>query len=212
MTAPATTPDGVMGPRSQDDLAGRDLRPGGHLRDGGYVDADLLVTAQSPHQMEVVGPPFGSYSPQRRARDGYDLGAFLINRGTRPARCPPGHTSSRWTPGRDGSGDPAVRIRFHGPTWRACPGRPAGTHAKGAPRQLTVRPPAPHEAIQAARRRQETAEFAAQSARRAGMEGTQSQAVRRCGLRQCRYRGHATTRLQHALTATALNLVRVAAW
>ena len=60
-----------------------------------------------------------------------------------------------------------------------------------APRQLTVRPQAQHEAIQAARQRQETAEFTAQYARRAGIEGTQSQAVRRCGVRQCRYIGHA---------------------
>jgi transposase len=212
MTTPATTPDGVMGARIQDDLAMRDLLPGVHLLDGGYVDAELLVTAQSTHQIEVLGPPFGSYSQQRRARDGYDLGTFLIDWETRQARCPQGQTSIRWTPGRDVSGDPVVRIRFHGPTCRACPVRPACTQAKGAPRQLTVRPQAQHEAIQAARRRQETAEFAAQYARRAGIEGTQSQAVRRCGLRHCRYIGHAKTRLQHVLTATALNLMRVAAW
>jgi hypothetical protein len=39
----------------------------------------------------------------------------------------------------------------------------------------------------------ETAEFTAQYAQRAGIEGTQSQAIRRCGLRQCRYVGHAKT-------------------
>jgi transposase len=212
MTTPATTPDGVMGPRIQDDLAMRDLLPGVHLLDGGYVDAALLATAQSSHQIDVVGPPFGSYSHQRRAREGYDLGAFRIDWETRQARCPQGQTSIRWTPGRDVSGDPVVRIRFHGPTCRACPVRPACTQAKDAPRQLTVRPQAQHEALQAARQRQQTAEFTAQYARRAGIEGTQSQAVRRCGVRQCRYIGQAKTRLQHVLTATALNLVRVAAW
>jgi transposase len=51
-----------------------------------------------------------------------------------------------------------------------------------------------------------------QYAQRAGIEGTQSQAIRRCGIRQCRDIGHANARLQHILTATALNLVRVAAW
>jgi transposase len=105
-----------------------------------------------------------------------------------------------------------VRLRFHGPTCRACPVRSACTQATDAPRQLTVRPQAPHEAIQAARQRQETAEFTAQYAQRAGIEGTQSQAIRRCGLRQSRYLGHAKTQLQHVLTATGLNLVRVAAW
>jgi transposase len=140
------------------------------------------------------------------------LSAFVSDWEAHQARCPQGHTSIRWTPGRDVSGDPVVRIRFHAPTCRACSVRPACTQAKDAPRQLTVRPQAQHEAIQAARQRQETAEFTAQYARRAGIEGTQSESVRRCGLRHCRYLGHAKTHLQHVLTATALNLVRVAAW
>jgi transposase len=105
-----------------------------------------------------------------------------------------------------------MRIRFHGATCRACPVRQACTQAKNAPRQLTVRPQAQHEAIQAARQRQETAVFTAHYARRAGIEGTQSQAVRRCGIRQCRYIGQAKTPLQRVLTAAVLNLVRVAAW
>ena len=140
------------------------------------------------------------------------MSAFVIDWETQHARCPQGHTSIRWTPGRDVSGDPVVRIRFHAATCRACPVRSACTQAKEAPRQLTARPQAQHEAIQAARQRQETAAFTAQYAQRAGIEATQSQAVRRCGLRQCRYLGHAKTHLQHVLTATALNLVRVAAW
>jgi transposase len=172
----------------------------------------LLVTAQTVHQVEVVGPPFGSYSHQRRADQGYDLSAFVIDWEAQQAHCPQGQTSIRWTPGRDVSGDPVVRIRFHAATCRACPVRQACTQAKDAPRQLTVRPQAYHEAIQAARQRQETAEFTAQYAQRAGIEGTQSQAIRRCGVRQWRDIGHAKTRLQHVLTAAAPNLVRVAAW
>jgi hypothetical protein len=45
MTTPATTPDGVMGPAIQQDLAQRDLLPSTHLLDSGYVDAEFLVTA-----------------------------------------------------------------------------------------------------------------------------------------------------------------------
>jgi transposase len=212
ITTPATTPDCVIGPAIHQDLATRDLLPGTHLLDGGYVDAELLVTAHTQHQIDVVGPPFGSYSHQRRAGQGYDLSAFVIDWEAQQARCPEGQTSIRWTPGRDVSGDPVVRIRFHAATCRACPVRQACTQAKDAPRQLTVRPQVFHEAIQAARQRQETAEFTAQYAQRAGIEGTHTQAIRRCGLRQCRYIGHAKTHLQHVLTATALNLVRVAAW
>jgi transposase len=73
MTTLATTPDGVMGQLIQDDWAVRHLLPGMHLLDGGYVDAELLVTAQTVHQVDVVGPPLGSYSHQRRAGEGYDL-------------------------------------------------------------------------------------------------------------------------------------------
>jgi hypothetical protein len=68
MTTPPTTPDGVMGPLIQDDWTVRHLLPGMHLLDGGIVDAELLVTAQTVHQVDVVGIPFGSYSHQRRAR------------------------------------------------------------------------------------------------------------------------------------------------
>jgi transposase len=212
LTTPATTPDCVMGPAIHHALAQRDLLPGTHLLDGGYVDADLLVTAQAPHQIEVVGPTFGSYSRQRREGQGYDLAAFVIEWEAQQARCPQGQTSVKWTPGHDMRGGPVVRIRFDTATCRACPVRPACTWAKEAPRQLTVRPQAPHEAIRAARQHQETAAFKAQYAQRAGVEGTHAQGIRRCGLRWARYRGLAKTRLQHLIAAVALNVVRLGGW
>jgi transposase len=62
------------------------------------------------------------------------------------------------------------------------------------------------------RQRQTTAVFREQYAARAGVEATHAQGVRRCGLRQARYRGLAKTKLQHSCTAAALNLVRVGEW
>jgi transposase len=212
ITTPATTPDCVMGPTIHHDLAQRDLLPGTHLLDSGYVDADLLVTAQTQHQIDVVGPPFGSYSRQRRAGEGYDLQAFVIDWDAQQAHCPQGHTSVNWRPGHDVSGDPVIRIRFDGATCRACPTRQACTSARGAPRQLTIRLQSHHEALQAARQRQETPEFKAQYALRAGVESSLSQGVRCFGLRRSRYLGLARTHLQLLLTATAMNIVRVIAW
>ncbi len=90
--------------------------------------------------------------------------------------------------------------------------RPACTSSKEAPRQITVKPQAQHEAIQAARKRQETDEFKATYALRAGVESTISQGVRRFDLRRSRYIGLARTHLQQTINATAMNLVRVAAW
>jgi transposase len=212
MTTPATTPAGVRGPRMQDAWATRARLPGVPWRAGGYVEADRFVTAQATHQIDGVGPPFGSYRHHRRAGAGEDLGAFRIEWEAHHARCPHGHTSLRWTPGRDVSGDPVGRLRFQAATCRACPVRPACPQATEAPRQRTIRPPAQHEAIQAARQRQETAAFTAPYAQRAGIAGTHTQAIRRCGGRHCRDIGHANTHVQPVLTATALHLVRVAAW
>jgi transposase len=201
-----------MGPTIQQDLADRDLLPGTHLLDSGDVDADLLVTAQTRHQIDVVGPPFGSYSRQRRAGQGYDLQAFVIDWDAQQARCPQGHTSVNWRPGHDVSGDPVIRIRFDGATCRACPTRQACTSARGAPRQLTVRLQPHHEALQTARQRQGTPEFEAQYALRAGVESSLTQGTRRLDLRRSRYLGLARTHLQQILTATAMNIARVIAW
>jgi transposase len=212
LTTPATTPDCTMGPAIAHDLAARDLLPGTHLLDSGYVDADFLVTAQRQYQIDVVGPPFGSYSWQHKIEHGYDLQAFIINWNTQQAHCPQGQSSVKWTPGRDVSGDPVIRIRFDRATCRVCPTRQVCTTAKDAPRQLTVRPQAHHEAIQAARLRQETPEFKAQYALRSGVESSLSQGIRRFDLRQSRYIGLARTHLQHLLTAVAMNVVRVIAW
>jgi transposase len=212
ITTPATTPDCVMGPAIVNDLAARDLLPNTHLLDSGYVDADFLVTAQTQHQVDVVGPAFGSYSRQHQTGQGYDLQAFVLNWEAQQARCPQGHTSVHWRPGRDVSGDPVIRIRFDGPTCRACPARATCTTAKGAPRQLTVRPQAHHEAIQAARQRQATVDFKAQYALRAGVESSLSQGTRRFDLRRSRYLGLARTHLQQLLNATAMNVVRMIAW
>jgi transposase len=115
-------------------------------------------------------------------------------------------------PGHDVSGDPVIRIRFDGATCRACPARRACTSAQDAPRQLTVRLQAYHEALRAARRRQETTEFKDQYTLRAGVESSLSQGVRCFDLRQSRYIGLARTHLQQLLNATAMNVVRVIAW
>ena len=63
-----------------------------------------------------------------------------------------------------------------------------------------------------ARAREKTKDFKKEYASRAGIEGTISQGTRAFGLRFCRYRGFAKTRLQHIFTACAINLVRVWEW
>ena len=86
------------------------------------------------------------------------------------------------------------------------------TRSKEEPRIIGLLPREQHEALQAKRREQRTDEFRSQYAARSGIEGTHEQAIRRCGLRQCRYIGEAKTHLQHLLTAAAINLVRLNEW
>ena len=96
--------------------------------------------------------------------------------------------------------------------WTACPLREHCTHAATAGRGLTLPSEPVSRALAGARARQETKAFATTYAARAGVEGSHSQAVRRCGARQCRYVGEAKTHLQHVLTAAAMNFVRVGVW
>ena len=77
---------------------------------------------------------------------------------------------------------------------------------------LTIRPEAQFRALQQARERQTTDAYATEYAKQAGVEGALSQAVRPFGLRRARYVGRVKTHLQHILTATAINLVRVGDW
>ncbi len=211
-TTLATTSDFVMGEPIEQDLADRDLLPGSHLVDSGYVMAALLVSGPGKHQIDVVGPPLGSSSRQHRENLGYDLHAFVIDWEAQQAICPQGHRSVKWTPGPSQSGLAVIRIRFKKATCLACPMRSACTSSKEAARQITVKPQAQHEAIEAARKRQETQAYKTLYALRAGVESTISQGVRRFDLRRSRYIGLARTHLQQTINATAMNLVRLAAW
>ena len=92
------------------------------------------------------------------------------------------------------------------------PHRTLCTKAKQEPRHLSLHPRAQHEALYAARQRLGSEEGWQVYARRAGVEGTLSQAVRAFGLRRTRYRGLAKTGLQHVATAVAMNVERITAW
>ena len=95
------------------------------------MDAELLVSAQSLHHVDVVGPPLASYSQQ--SRDGYGLETFVLDWEAEQARCPQGHLSVHWRPGHDVSGDAVIRIRFDRAPCRACEVRALCTWAKDAP-------------------------------------------------------------------------------
>ena len=211
-TTPATTPDDNMLETIHAALAERALLPRDHLVDCGYTDAETFVTSAQDYGVTIVGPVAADPSWQAREGTGYENGAFTINWETHTATCPQGKQSRKWQPDRDVTGQEVIQIRFANKDCRACAVRPACTRAKTEPRTLTVRTQVYHEALQAARHRQTTAEFKEQYAQRAGIEGTLSQGVRAFDLRRSRYIGLAKTHLQHILIAVAINVVRVVSW
>jgi len=110
---------------------------------------------------------------------------------------------------RDQHGHPKLSIRFDEKTCRQCPCRTLCTRAEVKPRRLSIRSQEEFLQLQCRRKQQETEEFQVTYAKRAGIEGTHSQAVRTLGLRQCRSIGLEKASLQHSLIAAAINLLRL---
>jgi transposase len=196
----------------QEQLAHKHLLPAQHRVDGGYVRGRNLVTSRERHGIDLVGPVAEDHQWQAKAEDGFDLARFRIDWAGRGVTCPGGRASLRWCETETARGRTMIHVDFAPADCTPCPVRARCTRAAAAPRSLTLPPQAEHEAIQAARQRQQTAAFAATYARRAGVEGTRSQGVRAFGLRSARYRGLAKTHLQHVATAAAINVQRLHAW
>jgi transposase len=188
----------------QEDLARENLLPKDQVVDTGYVDAELLVSSQQKYGIRLLGPVLSDNSWQAKADKGFDLAHFQVDWQAQQMTCPQGRTSCRWDQQAD-----RIEVSFARADCAGCPSRLDCTRSQTTGRVLHVRPQAAHQALQARRDEQQTAEFRQEYATRAGIEGTLSQGVRRMGLRRARYDGLQKTQLQHVLTAVAINVVRI---
>jgi transposase len=193
-----------------DDLNEKGLLPSRHLVDTGYVTAPRLFESQRDYHIDLYGPTRGDYRWQGRAAQGFAAQDFKLDWQRQQATCPAGHASLSWSPAIDRQSNAVIKIKFSVKQCRACPFHSQCTRA--ARRTITIRPDGQYQALQNARQRERTDTFRLSYARRAGIEATVSQGVRAFGLRRARYRGQAKTHLQHILTATAINLVRLFHW
>ncbi len=210
-TTEATVPDNQMTEAIHAHLDQRHLLPGEHLVDSGYPSAELLVSSRADYGIALVTPMLADTSPQARAGAGYDRTAFAIDFDAQQATCPQGHPSSSWSPAAQ-RGTATIVITFPKAACKPCPVRDQCTTSAAGRRQLTVHPRDVHQAQLAARTAQDTQDFQARYALRAGVEGTIHQGVAVTGIRRARYRGLAKTRLEHASAAVALNLIRLHAF
>jgi transposase len=211
-TTAAPTTDYEMVDAIHTHLAKRDLLPATHLVDSGYVSAQHIINQATTYGVDLVGAVLPENSWQARSADGLGISHFTIDWERRKARCPEGHESRKWHEQPDQVGTPTVYIKFHPPTCRVCPLRARCVKSETLPRSLAIRSQAAFETLQTARERQQSDQFQQQMGERAGVEGVFNQGNRRCDLRHARYIGHAKVHLQHLISATALNLVRVGAW
>jgi transposase len=193
-------------------LREKDLVPPAHFVDAAYVSAELLVGSRADFGIDVVGPPPGNSTWQTKVQGAFTNEQFTIDWAQRVVQCPQGVASAAWHDYLDKEGKPHHLVQFPKHVCAACPVRALCTKAKHNPRQLLLHSQVEHEALHAARQRLGSEEGWTLYTRRAGIEGTLSQAVRAFGLRRTRYRGLAKTSLQHVATAVAMNAERATAW
>ncbi len=210
-TTSATLPDGDVMEELHERLAEKQVLPSQHLVDKGYVDAEILAKSRQMHHIDLVGPALPDTSWASKAAGRLDHSQFLIDWEAKRVLCPAGHISRDWGHIPDRHGKPSLRVRFPLPRCRSC-----SLHAQCTPisaKVLILRPDeAAYNALQDARKRQETPEFRSLYAKRAGVEGTVAQAVRTCEIRRSRYIGQKKLDLQAFLTATAMNVLRACHW
>ena len=207
-TTGATVPDSQMTSVIDDDLARKNLPPGRHYLDSGYLSAALVVAEHARHGIALIGPLLADTSAQARAGNGYARADFTVNYDTKTVTCPQGKTAAAWSPCTQ-HGKDAIVATFSAAGCGPCPARTLCT--TGRRRQLTLPPRDLAEAQAAARAAEKTIPFQADYARRAGVEGTMHQATAH-GARRARCRGLPRTRLDHVYMACALNLLRLEAY
>jgi transposase len=181
---PATEQDSEETMPLLDDLQARDLVPEVRLAESGYVSGEVLVR-HAELGIELVGPLKQEGGWQHAT--GYGVSAFQVDWDKQQVRCPQGHLSQNWCPGRHNRGEEVIWVRFSAVTCQACPVKELCTkREKHTGRILTLSPQPIHEARSRRRTEQATPAFQQRYGLRAGIEGTLSEGVRSHGLRRAR--------------------------
>jgi transposase len=198
-TTTSSVHDIKMTEQIQDDLIQRDLSPKTQIVDQGYVEIELLMRSKQKG-IDLLGRVASGKSWQSKVEGAFTHEQFVVDWDKEQAQCPAGKMSKSFYHRETRRGTPNYTISFRKSDCLPCIHRAKCTRAKQSGRTLTLYPKEIHEAQLAARDRQETEEFKQIYAKRAGIEGTISQGVRKMGLRKARYIGLPRTRLQHIAT------------
>ncbi|MEU9891475.1 transposase [Sphaerisporangium sp. NPDC051011] len=186
-------------------LIAQGLAPAEHVVDGGYVTPDVIHHAAARWGIFLLGP----VRSEPRPRPGFTKEDFHIDWQARTLTCPRGITRPPWKPTFDGD-RPRFSVLFPRKACRACEDRLACTgNIDGKGRHVTLLPRPQQEIQTRVRAEQQTQQWRARYAIRAGCEATVSETVHAHGLRHCRYLGLAMTHVQHVLTVAGTNIIRL---
>jgi transposase len=211
-TTLATTADNDVVDPIHAELERKNCLPGQHLVDGGYGSGPAFAESGMDYGIELLGPTRSDVSWQAQTEGAFDIAHFHIDFEKRIVTCPQGHTTKQWYERTGSRGKPALQAKFPAAICHACPVHERCTTSQNAGRQIGFLPEPEFKALQAAREREQTDDFKETYKKRAGVEGTISQAVGVLGMRRTRYRGLDKVHLQHLMTAAAMNLMRVLDW
>src|SRR5450631_1501454 len=157
--------------------------------DKGYTDSHVIVDSAQEYGVRIIGPVADDPSWQARTGEGSDKSQFVVDWDRQTVTCPAGKQSLSWLPNTYPKNGCTWEARFARKDCTPCALRTRCTKAKAEPRIIGLQPREYHEVLQQARQQQQTDTFRLQYAARAGIESTHEQALRRCGLRHCRYMG-----------------------
>jgi len=202
-TTTATDPDTTATAPIADKLTRRALTPRTHLMDSGYPTAAALATATTRATTVIAPiPPTGCNAKA----DTFTPADFTIDWDAGTATCPGGATSISMLPEYRG----LIKFGFSRKDCTPCPIRQRCTHSQPpTARLLRIHPEPLHTAYSTTQTANQQPGWQQHYNKRAGIEGTISQAVRGPDLRHARYRGLAKTHVQNTATGIAINIQRL---
>lgn len=209
-TSSATVQDVDVVEKIHADLELRECLPAQHIIDTGYSAAVHYLNSLKVYGIEFIAPARPEHSWQHTQKTGFDASQFQVDWERKKVICPMGKESSSWTPTRSRRGHEVYFIHFREKDCRVCPVKAACT--RGQRRAIAFPERELVEMMAKQRAFQQTEPYKEFYRKRAGVEGTISQAAWVLGMRRSRYLGLAKTHLQNIFTAAALNLTRVVNW
>src|SRR6266487_2705084 len=110
------------------------MLPEEHVVDSGYLNAEVLVSAEQRQKVTLIGPVAQDTSWQARDEHCFDKSQFSIDWQAQQVTCPQGKTSRYWIPTSDRHGKDVIHIKFNPADCKVCPSHGLCTQAQAGAR------------------------------------------------------------------------------